>query len=85
MSRWEAERRLDFIEDMLVENGRVNRLDLMVKFGVSSPQASIDLSRYAEANPSVVYDRTLKTYRWKDRPAPTRGSTPQRRKVWSVL
>jgi hypothetical protein len=87
MSKWESERRLDFIEDHLFEHGRINRSDVMAMFGISEPQAAIDLQRYAKANPALIYDRNLKTYRWKDgRPAiASRGSTPKRRKVWSLF
>lgn len=88
MSSWESERRLDFIEDRLIANGRFNRAELVEHFGTSIPQSSVDLRRYCEQNPRVVYDRNMKAYRWTDdgkSPTPVRGSTPARRKAWSTF
>ncbi|MBR9800809.1 WYL domain-containing protein [bacterium] len=62
-SRWNIEKRLEFIDFRLYWEGRINRSDLTDFFGVSVPQASADLTQYQEAAPkNAVYDKTLKTY-----------------------
>lgn len=62
--RWSVERRLAFIGDRLTWEGRINRLDLVRRFGVSPGQATADLKRFAEFNPdALVYDAKAKTYR----------------------
>lgn len=61
--RWEAARRMEFIEFRLYWEGRVNRGDLTNHFGISVPQASNDISRYQELNPgNIDYDRSGKFY-----------------------
>lgn len=88
MSRWEAERRLDFIEDRLIEAGRINRQDICDYFGITISQASKDLGRYCALNKRVMYDLNLKAYRWREEakaPKPLRASTTARRAVWGVF
>lgn len=61
--RWAPERRLEFIDFRLFWEGRVNRADLIQEFGISVPQASLDLTRYQEVAPAnMVYDKSAKTY-----------------------
>lgn len=61
--RWSQKQRLEFIEFRLQWEGRVNRSDLMHCFGISMPQASLDLAKYRELAPeNAVYDSTEKTY-----------------------
>jgi predicted DNA-binding transcriptional regulator YafY len=61
--RWGVEKRLEFIEFRLFWEGRINRADIMERFGVSVPQASKDLSLYEEKAPgNLVYDRSEKHY-----------------------
>lgn len=61
--RWSVERRLAFLEQRLFWEGRVNRSDLMERFGVSVNQASADFTRYQELAPrNLVYDKSRKTY-----------------------
>jgi predicted DNA-binding transcriptional regulator YafY len=61
--RWGTERRLEFIEFRLYWDGRVNRADLTREFGISVPQASLDLSRYQQLAPdNMTYDKSVKTY-----------------------
>ena len=61
--RWGVERRLAFLDACLFWGGRVNRSDLVRHFGISIPQASVDLARYVELAPdNAVYDRSRKTY-----------------------
>lgn len=61
--KWGIERRIAFLDSCLHWVGQVNRSDLMKFFGISLPQASSDLSRYAELAPgNLVYDRSRKAY-----------------------
>jgi hypothetical protein len=56
-------RRLEFIEFRLYWEGRFNRGDLRREFGISVPQASLDLARYQQLAPgNMVYDKRAKTY-----------------------
>jgi predicted DNA-binding transcriptional regulator YafY len=62
-SRWNVDQRLEFIDFRLFWEGRINRSDLTELFGVSTPQASIDLASYQEIAPeNAFYDKTQKTY-----------------------
>ena len=61
--RWGVERRLEFIEFRLFWEGRINRADIVERFGVSVPQASKDLSQYDERAPgNLAYDKSEKRY-----------------------
>lgn len=60
---WGQERRLQFIDFRLRWEGRINRTDLTQHFGVSIPQASLDIAKYTERAPdNLIYDRSSKTY-----------------------
>lgn len=60
---WGQERRLAFIEFRLLWERRINRKDLIEFFGISAPQASADLKRYAEKQEEgVIYDASAKAY-----------------------
>ena len=62
-AKWGRQKRLEFIEFRLYWQGRINRSDLRAHFGISIPQASLDLRRYQELCPhSVEYDRSGKFY-----------------------
>lgn len=68
-NKWNQTRRLEFIDFRLNCDGKINRRDLVDFFGISIPQASLDLSRYhqmvSEAVPprvNLAYDRHLKYY-----------------------
>jgi len=62
-SRWGQERRLEFIDFRLQWEGRLNRGDLTDFFGISIPQASLDISRYQSICPqNMEYDRSIKMY-----------------------
>jgi WYL domain len=62
-ARWGQERRLEFIDFRLYWEGRVNRSDLIEFFGISVPQASLDLAQYQELAPrNAIYDGTEKAY-----------------------
>ena len=55
--------RLQFIEWRLFWEGQINRSDLERQFGVSTPQASVDLRHYREfAGANIEYNATLKRY-----------------------
>lgn len=70
--RWGLARRFEFIEWRAYWVGRVNRSDLEERFGVSTPQASVDLRSYQEAAPkNIEYDATEKAY------VPTSTFTPK--------
>jgi hypothetical protein len=63
-SKWAMRERLMFIEARLYWAGRVNRADLIDKFGIQMAQASKDLTLYqAIAAGNIVYDKSQKTYR----------------------
>lgn len=62
-ARWGQERRLEFIDFRLRWDGRLNRGDLIAFFGISVPQASKDIARYAELAPeNLQYDASAKVY-----------------------
>lgn len=55
--------RLRFIDFRLSWDGRINRSNLIEAFGVSVPQASLDLREYMERAPgNVEYDKSRKFY-----------------------
>lgn len=61
--RWEIDQRLEFIEFRLYWEGSIRRADLQQKFGISTPQASADLTRYRESAPeNLEYDLSRKCY-----------------------
>lgn len=48
---------------MLAIYGFINRAHIRRKFGVSTPQAALDLRAFQEANPgAMTYDTQRKTY-----------------------
>ena len=60
---WGQKRRLELIDFRLQWDGKLNRGDLTGHFGISVPQASADIARYAELAPSnLVYDRSERLY-----------------------
>ena len=62
-TRWGPEKRLEFIDFRLRWDGALNRGDLSAFFGISTPQASLDISRYLELAPdNARYDRRKRTY-----------------------
>jgi predicted DNA-binding transcriptional regulator YafY len=63
-NRWTQERRLEFIDYRLRWEGALNRGDLTTFFGISVPQASLDIARYTELAPdNLEYDRSARVYR----------------------
>lgn len=62
-TRWGPEKRLEFIDYRLRWDGRLNRGDLSDFFGISTPQASLDIGRYLEMAPqNAFYDRSERSY-----------------------
>jgi WYL domain len=62
-AKWSQERRLEFVDYRLQWEGQLNRSDLMGVFGISVPQASLDLARYMELAPeNMRYDRSARVY-----------------------
>lgn len=60
---WGLERRLQFIDFRLRWEGRLNRTDLTEHFGLSTPQASMDIAKYTQLAPNnLSYDHSSKTY-----------------------
>ncbi len=60
---WGLESRLQFIDFRLRWERRINRMDLTEHFGISVPQASLDIAKYMELAPNnLTYDRSSKTY-----------------------
>ncbi|KSH14816.1 transcriptional regulator [Pseudomonas aeruginosa] len=60
---WGLESRLQFIDFRLRWERRINRMDLTEHFGISVPQASLDIAKYTELAPNnLKYDRSSKTY-----------------------
>jgi hypothetical protein len=62
-ARWGQDRRLAFVDFRLRWDGRINRSDLTDFFGISVPQASLDIARYTELAPqNLAYDRSSRVY-----------------------
>lgn len=62
--RWSIERRLAFIGERLAWERRINRADLVARFGISPNQATQDLRRFEQAHPgALTYDQRGRTYR----------------------
>lgn len=62
--KWGIEQRLAYIGSHLAWERRINRSDLVARFGISPNQATADIRRFAEVNPgALVYDGRGKTYR----------------------
>lgn len=79
-ANWGQERRLEFIDFRLRWEKTVNRVDLRSHFGISIPQASLDIAKYTQIAPhNLVYDRSSRTYRVGEGYAAAVGNTtPQR-------
>jgi WYL domain len=62
-AHWGLERRLRFIDFRLHWDGTFNRADLRERFGISVPQASLDIAKYTALAPhNLRYDRSTRTY-----------------------
>ena len=66
-TRWGQERRLEFIDYRLRWDGQINRSNLTDFFGISIPQASLDLTEYTKlASHNLEYDTRARVYRSTD-------------------
>lgn len=55
--------RLMWIDGVIDNDGEINRCEIRQAFGISAPQASLDLRRYMELNPGrIAYDVRRKRY-----------------------
>lgn len=80
------ERRLQFIEYRLRWEGRINRTDLTDHFGLSIPQASLDVAKYTELAPgNLEYDRSSKAYLVTSQFKPIFESSSARRYLADLL
>ena len=60
---WFAHERRKWITETIRVFGFINREHIERKFGVSTPQASMDLREYMRMNPGMItYDKSLKRY-----------------------
>jgi len=63
-ARWGQERRLEFIDYRLRWDSQINRSSLTDFFGISVPQASLDINQYADiAESNLEYDTRARVYR----------------------
>lgn len=63
-ARWGHARRLEFIDYRLRWDGQINRSSLTDFFGISVPQASLDLTEYTKQAPgNLEYDTRRRVYR----------------------
>jgi hypothetical protein len=52
------------VDFLLAQYGTINRAALVDFFGISTPQASLDIAQYQQLAPkNIEYDATAKTYR----------------------
>lgn len=57
------EQRLRFIDFCLSHYGHFNRLTLIEFFGISLPQATLDIKAYLKLAPAnAMYDKTARSY-----------------------
>lgn len=62
-TKWNVQKRLEFIEFRLFWDGRLNRKDLVETFEISAQQASTDMATYKEiAKENFTFDSTQKSY-----------------------
>lgn len=61
--RWFEARRMEWIEETLRVFGFINREHLTRKFGVSTPQASMDIATFRASRPNyMAYNKSAKRY-----------------------
>lgn len=63
MSTWFTRHRIDWIAEMIGIYGFINREHVQRKFGVSTPQASLDLNTAMRERPGLMaYNKSTKRY-----------------------
>lgn len=73
---WAQRQRIGFIGDRLMAGQTVQRADLVAKFKISVPQASIDIRAFNAAHPGAMrYDRRARRYVADRIDAPSRDTT----------
>lgn len=83
---WGQERRLQFIDFRLRWEGRLNRKDLIEHFGVSIPQASLDIAKYLELAPTnLSYDSSSRSYHSTDKFSPVYAQSSAGRYLAELL
>ena len=83
---WGQDRRLQFIDFRLRWSGQLNRTDLTEYFGISIPQASLDVSLYSSlAQGNLEYDRGTKAYLTGTRFQPLYGRSSAKRYLAELL
>lgn len=83
---WGQDRRLQFIDFRLRWSGQLNRTDLTEYFGISIPQASIDVSLYNSLAPgNLDYDRGTKAYLTGQQFKPRYGRSSAKRFLAELL
>ncbi len=66
-AKWPQEKRLRFIDFRLYWERQLNRVDITKFFGISIPQASLDIAKYNELAPgNAIYDTSAKIYQASD-------------------
>lgn len=61
--KWAEYQRHQFISKTLASAGYINRSHIMDCFGISAPQASIDLQKWQKKNPKKIkYNTSAKRY-----------------------
>ncbi|QBB69346.1 WYL domain-containing protein [Pseudolysobacter antarcticus] len=61
--RWNVVQRYAFLEQRLYWEGRVQKADLIKRFGISAPQATIDVVHYHRLFPAnLAYDSKVKAF-----------------------
>ena len=61
--RWAQKQRMEFIDQKIKSQGFINRKDLMIKFSISTPQASADFLKFQSLNMNVMfYNNKTKRY-----------------------
>jgi hypothetical protein len=81
---WFMERRLDWIEDRLVRERRINRADVRAYFGVTLAIATKDVATYSAQSGCVVYDKSEKAFVPAKGFMPVRHSEAARRNAWLI-
>ena len=60
---WFIDQRYAWIKECLTVYGYINREHLERKFGISTPQASADLNKFAKLYPELmIYNKSTKRY-----------------------
>lgn len=67
-TRWFVQQRMEWIAETLRVFGFINREHLQRKFGISQPQASLDITAFIRTHPAAMtYDLSAKRYIVKEK------------------